>query len=781
MGLPPLPLTPLVGREQESTAIRQSLIRDGVRICTLTGPGGIGKTRLAIQAATDCLPDFPGGVAYVSLAPLNDPDLVLPTVASVLGLVGPGFEPIAERIHSALHGRRMLIVLDNFEHVTAATRSLYELLQHAPELTLLVTSRSPLHISGEYEFAVPPLVSIQDSPYPPLTNTRSPAVALFEMRARAVARDFVVDSSNLTTITEICERLGGVPLAIELAAARSKILPPQTLLDRLSSALDILTGGPVDQPERHQTMRAAIQWSYDALSTRQRMLFCQLAVCAGGCSLEAAAAIAGVEIGDVVLLDELTALVDASLLIQEPEGDGTPRFQILEVIRSFGLEQLRTSEMAIETIERFATWCGELANRAGTAFAGKGPGRWADVLASEIDNFRSALRLLAEYQMHLHLLELTIALTPLWSALGHQREGLQWFDTALARVPAERAPALTAQGQNIAARLATRTGDFSKATTLALNAQTLARSLEDGHEFAHSESVLGNIARGLGNQAEARVHYQQALELYRETNDLYNTGYVLVQLAKLGDFGNPLHSGSPEELVAAHRLVSEALEIYRTMENQWGFARALLQSGYLSYKQARFDDAANASAQSLTLFAETGNLSEGSQCIENLADIAGAIHAYEMAATLYGIAENLQERLGTPMWPIYRTEYDMEVERVRTALSTDAFQTAWKHGRSLSDEQAIATALEAATTLAKTAPADPTTRSSAESSNLTQREIEVLILLATGASNRVIADTLFISVPTIKGHVQNMMRKLDLPSRTALAAYAVQHGFTSSS
>jgi predicted ATPase/DNA-binding CsgD family transcriptional regulator len=773
---PPHPLTPLVGRERESAGIRQLLAQDEVRLCTLTGPGGIGKTRLAIQAAHDCLPDFPDGVAWVSLAPLTDPDLVLPTIAQAIGVVGPGAQPVSERIARALDGRHMLIVLDNFEHLAVAARELARLLQTAHSVTFLVTSRSPLRISGEHEFSVPPLA------LPGRHADRSgdlasfPAIALFEARTRSVRREFAIDESNGAAVLEICRRLEGVPLAIELAAARGKALPPFALLDRLSQGLDLLAGGPIDQPPRHQTMRAAVEWSYDLLTPSQQALFRQLSVFAGGFSLGAAAAAAAADAADSRFLDSIAALVDASLLTPAADAAEQPRFLMLETIRQFGLERLETGGELETVSNRFADWCSELANRAGAAFAGDGPGVWAGRLAQEIDNFRSALALLDARGANERILELATALAPLWSALGHQREGLQWLSVALEQTRGTAPPELSIQGSVVAARLATTVVDFQRAEQLALAARDLAVTIDDRQGTADADCVLGNLARGVGDQTEARACYDRALAIYRTLEDRYSTGYTLIQLAKLGDLGSPDDPGDPDDQATAEIMAAEALEIYRELRNRWGAARALNQVAYLGYKQGRLGESAARAGEALAMFRESGNLSEGSQCIENLADVAGAAGNAELAATLYGICEGLQERLGAPMWPIYRIEYEQEIARVRVAMAADAFEAAWAAGRELPEDAAVTTALQAAERLAQ--PGDDPAGAPVLSlpGNLTGREVEVLRLLATGASNQAIADTLFISVTTVKGHVQSIMRKLGLNSRTALAAYAVRQG-----
>lgn len=768
----PQPLTSLVGRDPAAASVRALLAEPETRLVTLTGTGGIGKTRLAIHVANDAATDFPHGVVFVTLSALTDPEQVLPALAQAIGVIGPGIHTVEERLTRLLDGQRMLVVLDNFEHVMAATPAITALLQSTRTVTLLVTSRTPLHISGEHEFAVPPL-EVPGARSGAEEIARSSACALFAARCRAVRDDFAIDGTNATTVLDICRRLGGVPLAIELAAARSKALPPAALLQQLSRDPDVLSGGPNDHPPRHQTMRGAIQWSYDLLSPAQQRLFQQLSVFAGGCTLDAAEFITGTQrVSELV--DGLTALIDTGLLYLDPQADGSPRYRMLDLIRRFGLSQLETSDELGSTVARFAAWCIDLARQAGAAFTGDGPGIWAQTLAREIDNFRSAIALFDAAGDRLSVLQLATALAPLWSALGHQREGLQLLRSTLDRFDEQANPEAVMRARLVAARLATALDDFPLAATLATAAGAEAVRTGDRAAEAGAHFALGNLARGVGDQDSAWSHYAAALELVRDAGDRYNIGYALIQLAKLGDLGSPDHPGDPAALAAAEERCREGLAIYRQLHNRWGIARAQNHLAYLHYKAGRYPEAVVEAADALRLFQESGNLSEGAQCVENIADVAGVTGESELAARLYGMAESLQERFGTPMWPVYRVEYAQEVARVRVRLSPEQMEAAWEAGRGLPDDVLIAEAIAAARQLATAPPPSETTP--ALPHGLTSREVDVLRLLATGATNPEIAETLFISVTTVKGHVQSIMRKLDLNSRSALAAWAVRAG-----
>lgn len=767
----PRPLTSLIGREATAAMVRTQLARSDVRLLTLTGTGGIGKSRLAIRAATLAESDFPDGTVFVHLSPVTEPDLVLPTIAQTLGISGPGAKSIEQRLAGLLDGRQMLLVLDNFEHLMPAARDITALLQTARNLTILATSRTPLRISGEHEFAVRPL-ELPASQSDLADIARSAACALFEERTRAVRADFRIDAGNAGVVVEICRRLDGVPLAIELAAARGKALPPHELLRQLARDIDLLSGGPADLPARHRTMRGAIQWSYDLLPPEHQHLFQELAVFAAGCSLDTAETVtASSRISQLVT--GITGLIDAGLLRLEPQPDGQPRYRMLDLIRRFGIERLEANPARDEIVRRFADWCIDLAQQASAAFLGAGPGPWTDTLTREIGNFRSAIALLEARGDHAAILRLATALTPLWSALGHQREGLQLLITTLPQLDPATPPETTLRARLLAARLATTLDDFPLAAELATTALADATALDDRPASADAHCTLGNLARGTGDGPNARTHYEEALAIYRANADRYWTGYVLVQLAKLGNFGSPGRPGDPADLAAAEDRCREGLAIYRELHNLRGIARSLNHLGYLEYKAGRFTAAAADVGAALRNFHAIGDLSEGAQSIENLADIAGATGRPELAARLYGMTEIVQERFGTPMWPVYRAEYEQEVGRVRAQLSPARMQEEWEAGRGLSEEALIAAALEASEQLANAQPIP----SPSLSHGLTSREADVLRLLATGATNPEIADALYISVTTVKGHVQSIMRKLDLGSRAALAAWAVRNGF----
>jgi predicted ATPase/DNA-binding CsgD family transcriptional regulator len=572
----PVPLTSLIGREQERAAACTLLRRPEVRLATFTGTGGIGKTRLALQVATDLLADFADGVCFVTLAPISDPDLVVPTIAQTLGLKDTGSQPPLEFLKASLSDKHLLLLLDNFEQVLAAAPQLSALLVACPHLKLLVTSRAVLHLRGEHEFPVPPLALPDLTPLPEReTLAQVAAVALFLQRAWATKPDLQLTSINARAIAEICVRLDGLPLAIELAAARSKLLPPPALLARLGQRLAVLTSGAQDAPTRQQTLRHTLAWSYELLNVEEQRLFRRLSVFVGGCTLEAVEALCtSLEDGRGAewILDGVASLLDKSLLQQTAREGEEPRLMMLETIREYGLECLTSSGELELTRQAHAEYFLALAEEAEPEFDGPQQAVWLERLEREHDNLRAVMRWSLEQgeagwgkEMALRL---GGALWQFWQVRGHYSEGRIFLERALAGGEAVIA-SVRAKAIKAAAGLAFFQGNTDRAEALWRESLALYRELGDTANIASSLYWLAEVTSFRGNLAAARSLIGEALALCRESGDKGNIAWALNHLAVLDVIQG--------EYARAHALYEESLALHRELGNMRGIANSLFR------------------------------------------------------------------------------------------------------------------------------------------------------------------------------------------------------------
>jgi predicted ATPase/DNA-binding SARP family transcriptional activator len=676
----PVEAAPLIGRARELDMIAGRLRGEDVRLLTLTGPGGAGKTRLGFQAAAELIEDFPQGVFVVALAPLADPQLVLPAIARTLGLEEAAGTPLLETLAAFVADRRILLVLDNFEHVLDAAPALGELLAAAPALKLLVTSRIPLHLAAEHEFPVPPLALPDPTHLPEFTSlSQYEAVGLFVERARSVKADFEVSAANAPALAELCVRLDGLPLAIELAAARAKLLSPQALLARLERRLDLLAAGPRDRPARQQTLRAAIDWSHDLLEPDEQTLFARLAVFPGGCTLDAAEAVCGGEI-----LDGLARLVDANLVRQEEQPDGEPRFAMLETIRVYALERLEGSGEADALRRRHAGWFATVDERL-VVDSRFGEVDWRS-LDRDLDNFRAALREVAARDGRESLVRLVFNLRCLWITRGHLREGARWSDEAL-RLAAELPPELQAKAMEGAASFAIRQDDLDRAGELFL-AALAARQRGDAHdptEEAWTTRMLALVAARRGELAKADSLLDEAAAAFRELGDHRGLSVVLSDQAQ-----SALDRG---ELERARPLLEERLRRARELGIEEHIGSSLLDLGIVALSEGRHDDASPLFTAGLESALRGGDRALISLTMRGLAALAAARQERERAARIAAAAEAIDEQTGYLMEPYEQRTFANAMKTVAERAEEPEIAAARAAGRAMTESAAAAYAL----------------------------------------------------------------------------------------
>ena len=770
--LPPSRLTSFVGREREVATVSELIRRPDVRLVTLTGPGGVGKTRIALEVAAVVAEEGPDEVAIVALAPVQDPDLVLPSIAQTLGIRDAPNRPAFDQLRALLASRRFLLVLDNFEHLLPAAPLVARLLGSCPSLTVLVTSRGSLRVAGEREVPVAPM-PLPDVPVGAGATTagKHPAVRLFVDRAEAVRPGFALTDANARAIVDICRRLDGLPLAIELAAARTKVLPPPTLLSRLERRLTLLTTGWADNPERLRTMRNAIAWSHDLLTEEEQVLFRRLSVFVGGFDLTAADAVWATPPSlDGDPFDLTAALVDKSL-VQRVEGgdrdgdvDAEPRFQMLETIREFAAERLAASGEDESNRAAHAAHVLALVERAETTFLRGEHAPWLDWLAPEQDNVRAALGWAIERRDSETALRLAGAVVWLWFVRGQFEEGRAWLDRALSpewsrsHHTAARSKALFAAGM-----LAHYHGDRARVPVYLAECEALSRAVGDRSSLARSLLLRGVAAEDAGHYGEADPLLDEALGLFRNLGDRLFIAQTLVHLGIVA-FGQ----GRYEEATARG---AAALAAYDEVGDRLGAAVGVAGAlDFLSLVATVGGDHARAidlQRRALTMRRDLENPWGVVSSLEGLATVAARTGRFVEAARLFGVTEAQRAITGAPLAYPERAAYESAIALARAALGNDEYGAAASAGRALSIDEAVA---EAVALEAKSSP------SAAPDSphGLTPREVQVLRLLTKGHSDKEIGEALFISHRTVMRHVSSVLAKLDVDSRVAAASWAIR-------
>jgi len=726
----PIQLTAFIGREKEVATLKELLLRPDVMLVTADGPGGVGKTRLALQVAEELVDQFPGGVYCVPLAAITDPTSIPSLIAQTVGLRETGVQPeiaLHQYLQSSLSAPTLL-VLDNFEHLLNAAQLVAELLALRSSVKILVTSRAPLHIYGEYEFPVPPLAVPDPKALPPPNALLEySALALFAERATAVKPDFKLTQENASAVSEICAHLDGLPLAIELAAARIKLLSPAAMQKRLASRLQLLTGGGLDRPARQQTLRGAIDWSYDLLTPAEQQLFRRLSVFVSGCTLEAVEAVCNTK-GDLELdpLEGMASMVDKSLLRQIEPLEGESRFMMLETIREYGLEKLSSSGEEVAIRRGHAAYFLVLAEEGASDFPETERTDWLNRLEVEHDNLRSALEWLIDSKGADWGLRLGGALFRFWETREYLAEGRDLLGKLLSIGEATpnkvRARALFASGVlagvqgdyvsanksieesllisqdlgdqngmavalNALAVLARTRGDLAASRALQEKSLALWTEIGDQKAVARCLSNLSNVVRAQGDYVRARSLSADCLSIFRELGDRTGIAWAL-------NYQGDVARGE-NEYNEARLHYEQSLKAFQELGDKWGIAGSLADLGNLARDEKDFDAAESLYHQSLRMFHELDHKRGIARLLECLACLTASQTQPERSLRLAGAAASLRQALGAPLTPDEQAKLERLLEPARQATTQGA--TAWLDGWVLPLEKAIDEALRPAT------------------------------------------------------------------------------------
>jgi predicted ATPase len=720
----PAPPTKTIGRVNNLTDITGLLHRKGVRLVTLTGPGGTGKTRLGLEAAWNLLEYFPGGIYFVDLSPINDPTLFVTTTAHAIGIQDGGGRPLLENLKESLANKQLLLLFDNFEQIIEAASTVADLIATAPGIKVLVTSRIPLELRGEHEYPVPPLGLPPDFIQHPPEILEYDAVALFRQQAKAVRPRFEITSENFRAVTEICHRLDGLPLAIEIAAARIKMLTPQALLKRLDQSMKVLVGRAKDLPERQQTLRKTIDWSFELLDPEVQTMFAHLGIFAGGFTLEAAEEICN-PTGDSDVFSGIESLLNSSLVHQVSSVGDEPRFNMLQTIRDYALE--KASEIGdLDAIQwahcRYYT---KLAGgEMGEGVYGAQSVMWLQRFNEEQDNFRIALSWAFQNE---DVFSLEIMLMPLgwfWYRYGHLKEGRKWAERSIKATENMDETPLRALALSGVAYMALWTGDLFVAAERSRETVEMSERLNFEQGISSGKLCYGTVLINQGRDKEAYPHLVDAVELYDEHNQQWMKGTTLVHLANVslgmgdsdqairwldmampfmnetGDIWNMAFGLNNYGEVArvqgdyekAEKYYRRTEELFKQADARGDQIRLVHTLGYIAQHKGEYEEAEALFKESLNDFLEIGNHRGIAECLAGLAGLATERGEHTWATPLLSAAESELKAFGGTWWPADRVEIERAQKRMRDALG-DEFETLWAEGQTMKVNEAIAYAL----------------------------------------------------------------------------------------
>lgn len=808
----PVQLSTFIGREREIAEVKQLLSKH--RLLTLTGAGGSGKTRLSLKAAGELSGEFEDGVWFVELASVNDPALVTESVASTLNIREQPGQSMMNVLAGYFSTREALLIMDNCEHLISACAQFIEnLLQNCPDIRILVTSREVLGIPGEIVWAVPPLSlpiqhsrshsgSIQSALH---LYGDSESVQLFVTRANAISSEFQLTTENGIWVAEICRRLDGMPLAIELAAARVRSLSVQQIAKRLNDRFHLLTGGSRTAPPRQQTLESAIEWSYSLLSpVEQKVLKC-LSVFIDDATLTAAEWVCAA--GSESTLNILSRLVDKSLLTAVRLEDGEIRYRLLETIRQYAGRKLEESADAVEIKNKHLDYFLQQALNAEPYLkADNDRATWLEHFELASDNLRAALEwsALDANRIEKGLRLITIAAS-FWKLHGYYKEARLRLATLLAHEIAHKPTLLRAKALYVACVFSFLQSDYPAVKSLAEESLSIFRmhGSEGRLGVANALEMLGEVASEIGDYSTATIFYEEALPIYRESEYLFgisetlrmmgykdmrggnweqaesymeesleisrqskSQGSIASSLCALGELA--VRQGRFER---AQSLLTEGLRINQQLGEKWGIAVALGSLGWLALRQDNFDEMRNLLRQSLDIRIETGDRGGMAWCLEKIAEANHLKARFQPAATIFGAAATLRAPVGSMMDAADQPGYESMISSLKTALGKDMFEAAWAEGQSMPLKLAVDYALaEPKTMLEKDLQKD-------DFGGLTKREQETANLIAQGKSNREIAKMMTVGVKTVETYVTRILKKLRLNSRVQIAAWMIERNF----